>query len=781
MMFTEKVFALISFTIPAVVLFSVAAVADDLVGSPVGNGKVSSADTGATIYSNQCASCHGLNGQGTADIYPTPLVGDSSIGELRQIIADTMPEDDPESCVGDDAVAVSHYIHETFYSEAARLRNRAPTVTLARLTGDQLRQSLADLYASQSGVARLHGEHGVQANYFDASRWKKEKLRIERVDPTIDFDFALESPGDGIQPEEFFIQWIGTLKVDRSGEHEIVLRTTCSSMLKFGDQQRILIDNHVQSEGRTEFRRRLRLDAGRGYPFELTLTQRKRKTGRTPASISLSWTPPGGAEQIIPTRNLLATRFPSAFSLQQKLPPDDRSYGYERGTQISRSWDDSVTQAAIEFSRYAEGELWPRYQQKHKKESDPDRSELKKFLNELVETAFRGSLDDDTRARYIDKQVAATEDDAEAIRRVCLIALKSPRFLYPLLDTSESVSQRVANRLALVLHDSIPVDDWLCKRIERGELENEKQISDAAWRMVNDYRTQGKTRAFLAHWFHVEDDDEIAKDGDLYPGFDRALVGDLRASFDAFVDDVVWSEASDFRQFFNADYVYTTKRLFDFYGETWKPVDSSAMLSRSVSDPSFRRGLLNHPLLMSQLSYFKTTSPIHRGVFLNRYLLGRTLRPPNQAFTPLNPDLHPGLTTRERVTLQTNDVNCQVCHQKINGLGFALENYDAVGRLRETENGHPIDASGVYVTSDEDTIEFLGATELADFLVSSDDCHRAFVESAFEYFAKQPIAAYGPDTLDHLTKQFQSNQFKVRDLIVAIAIVASQPTLESRL
>ncbi|TWU36680.1 PA14 domain protein [Novipirellula aureliae] len=775
MPFTTKIVVAIFFAFPTVAPLSTVAMAEDMPHTLAEHDNGGGENTGAAIYSSQCASCHGPNGQGTADNYPSPLVGDSSIGELSEIIAETMPEDDPDTCKDKDAEDVARYIHESFYSEAARQRQRTPTITLARLTGDQLRQSLADLYASQSGSAWLHQQHGVTGNYFDGPRWKKENLRIERVDPTIDFDFALGGPGEGIQPEEFYIQWIGTLKVDRSGEYEIVLRTTCSSMLTFGDRQRVLIDNHVQSEGRTEFKRRIRLDAGRGYPFELTLIQRKRKTGQTPASISLSWTPPGGAEEIIPTRNLLAARFPSAFSLQQNLPPDDHSYGYERGTQISRSWDDSVTQAAIEFSHYAEAELWPRYQQKHKKDSNQDRETLMGFLSDLVKTAFRGSLDDATRKQYIDKQVAATKDDAEAIRRVCLLALKSPRFLYPLLDTSESVSQRVANRLALVLHDSLPVDDWLCKQVERDQLVSEKQISNAAWQMVNDYRTRGKTRAFLAHWFHVDNEDELVKDGELYPGFDRELVGDLRASFDAFVEDVVWSDASDFRQFFQSDYGYTTDRIFEFYGEIWKPADPRSSLTRSVSDPSLRHGLLNHPLLMSQLSYFKTTSPIHRGVFLNRYLLGRTLRPPNQAFTPLNPDLHPGLTTRERVTLQTNDVNCQVCHQRINGLGFALENYDAVGRLREMENGHAIDASGFYVTSGEETVEFIGASELADFLVRSDDCHRAFVEAAFEHFVKQPIAAYGPDTLDRLTKQFQKTQFSVRDLIVSIAIVASQP------
>ncbi len=96
--------------------------------------------------------------------------------------------------------------------------------------------------------------------------------------------------------------------------------------------------------------------------------------------------------------------------------------------------------------------------------------------------------------------------------------------------------------------------------------------------------------------------------------------------------------------------------------------------------------MITHPYLMSALAYHDSTSPIHRGVFLIRFVLGRTLRPPAEAFAPLSPDLHPDLTTRERVELQTSPESCQVvCHSKINGLGFTLENFDAVGRYRELE------------------------------------------------------------------------------------------------
>jgi len=193
-----------------------------------------------------------------------------------------------------------------------------------------------------------------------------------------------------------------------------------------------------------------------------------------------------------------------------------------------------------------------------------------------------------------------------------------------------------------------------------------------------------------------------------------------------------------------------------------------------VTDDSRRYGLLTHPFLLSGLSYHNTTSPIHRGVFLIRYMLGRTLRPPNEAFSPISPDLHPDLTTRQRVSLQTSSDNCQVCHVKINGLGFTLENFDAVGRYREIEKDKPIDSSGRYTSRSSEEIYFSGVEELSKYLANSEDSHRAFVNRAFQYFVKQPIAAYGPTMLDELTEKFKSSGLNIRELIIEIALIASQ-------
>ena len=728
---------------------------------------------GKVIYQKDCMACHGELGEGTDEHYSEPLVGDATLGELSEVIAATMPEESPESCVGEDAKAVAAYIHFAFYSEAARVRNRPPSLALARLTAAQLRQSAADLYAHFENVPTLKTDRGCQGQYYTGGGRKAENRKIERVDPVIDFDWGKEPPGEGIDAEDFQIIWTGGILADETGDYEIVVDSTCSLVMDFGGRGRRLIDNHVQSGDKTEFREIVRLTAGRVYPFQIEFRQRKRKTEQPPARMKLSWVPPGGAEQVIPTRYLVPESVPSTYSLQATLPPDDRSYGYERGIAVNRQWDDSTTATAIEMAQVAIDEIWPNYQRRHKNDPNENREQLRSFLTEWVEVAFRGTLSDELQKVYVDKQVDATEDDAEAIKRVVLVSLKSPRFLYPLADRDRSVSQRVGNRLTLTLFDSLPSDRWLLDQIENNQFEDEAKIRRAAERMVDDYRVRGKTLDFLHHWLNLGHFGDLSKDSEMYPEFDRALIGDLKQSLNAFLEDVVWDESGDYRQLFLADWGYTTPRIREFYGEVWKPAKDGEGLQRTAADPGNRRGVLTHPYLMSGLAYHDSSSPIHRGVFLIRYMLGRTIRPPMDAFSPLSPDLHPELTTRQRVEFQTGDQACAVCHTKINPLGFTLENFDAVGRFRTEDRAKPVDASGTYTTRFDEKVELDGPETLAQFLAASPDAHRAFVSRAFQHFVKQPPAAYGTETLDQLTEKFVASGYNIRSLLVEIAVIAA--------
>ena len=148
-------------------------------------------------------------------------------------------------------------------------------------------------------------------------------------------------------------------------------------------------------------------------------------------------------------------------------------------------------------------------------------------------------------------------------------------------------------------------------------------------------------------------------------------------------------------------------------------------------EPEERAGLLTHPYLMATFAYTAASSPIHRGVFLARGVLGRSLRPPPEAVAPLAPDLHAELTTRERVDAANQPEGVpDRATAMINPLGFTLEHFDAVGRFREEEKGKPIDATGTYQTRAGETVKFSGVRDLASFLAGSEEAHAAFVAAA---------------------------------------------------
>lgn len=733
-------------------------------------------ERGQQIYMEQCADCHGNIGEGVESAYESPLAGDDSIGQLAATIGRTMPEGEPELCDGEDAQAVAEYVHYAFYSEAARIRNRPPRAILARLTAEQLRQSLADLYRTfDERLPELSGKQGLSAEYYDGDRERKKK--IERIDPQLAFDFGRESPGEGIKPEAFYIEWEGGLHVRESGRYEIVVDSSCSFIVDFGARDRELINNHVQSGEKTEFRRTLNLTGGRVYPLRIEFRQRKRKTELPPARISLRWVPPGGVEQVIPPENLVPDRCPPVFALQADLPPDDRSYGFERGLSVNRAWDESTTAAALEFADIAFEELWPSYQRRHRKDNNENRGQLKDFLSELLIKAVRGNWSDEDRRLLVDAQVDAEPDNREAVKRVILLGLKSPRFLYPSLPSNLPASGKASNSLALVLLDSVAVESWIVGRAEKGQLEKESDVRSVARRMVADLRTRAKVRQFMHEWLNLGHIGQITKDPEAYPGFDAAVQHDLKRSLDYSIEEVIWGSGGDFRELFTSKHGYTTRRLAGVLGADWGVPDDQADASDGLlfktNQADHRCGILTHPYLLSGLAYFDGTSPIHRGVFLIRHVMGRTLRPPSEAFTPLSPDLHPMLTTRQRVELQTSPESCQVCHAKINALGFALEQFDAIGRIREQDNGQIIDSSGQYTSRNGRLVDFTGHMDLASYIVESEDAHTAFVRKAFQHFVKQPPAAFGATTLEDLVRKFETSKFNIPQLIEEIAVIAA--------
>lgn len=711
---------------------------------------------GEEIYRTRCASCHGASGEGVSDEYGKPLAGDRPLAELADLIAETMPQDDPEACVGEDARKVAAFIYEAFYSKAAQARNSRPRIELSRLTVRQYQNAVADLLGSFAPGGRWDAQRGLAGEYFDDRRIRGDKRVLERRDANVAFIFGQSSPLPGkIKSEEFAIRWQGGVLAADTGEYEFIVRTENGARLWVNDSSGPLIDAWVKSGDQTEYRGSIRLLGGRVYPLVLEFFKSKEPS----ASVALWWKRPGQVEQVVDQRWLSPQRFPSVFVLHTPFPPDDRSAGYERGAAISKQWDQAATYAAVEVAGYVAANL-PKLAGYREGAADAARR-LREFCHRFAERAFRRPLSEEERRFFVERQFDAAARPESAVKAVVLLVLKSPRFLYREIGGGRS-SYDVAARISFGLWDSLP-DDELLKAAAGGQLETPEQVAGQARRMLGDLRTRSKLREFLHQWLRLDQADDIAKDRQLFPDFDEAIVSDLRDSLDLFLDEEVWSQRSDFRRLLLADYVYLNGRLAGFYGVD---LPADAAFQRVALDSGQRAGVVSHPLLLSALAYYSTSSPIHRGVFVVRSLLGRGLRPPPEAVAPLSPDLHPDLTTRQRVALQTSPSACQTCHGIVNPLGFALENFDAVGRYRAEEKGQPIDAGGRYRTLSGATVDFTGPRELAEFLAASDEVHAAFVEQLFHHVVKQPVAAFGHRLHETLLAGFAGSEYRIQELLI---------------
>jgi len=736
---------------------------------------------GARVYAEKCASCHGAKGEGSKE-YGKPLAGSKSIGQLARLIEETMPEDDPGTCVGEEARGVAAYLHDAFYSKTAQARNKPARVELSRLTVRQYRNAVTDLIGGFRGHGTWGDRRGLKGEYYKSRRVGRDNDRvIERLDPEVRFDFGVAGPApepEKFKPYEFAAQWRGSVLAPETGEYEFIVRTDNATRLWVNDPDRPLIDALVRSGDDAEHRQTIFLLGGRAYPIRLEFVKSKqgvndseeKKAAAPPvkASISLEWKPPHRVAEVIPPHCLSPAEFPASFAAETPFPPDDRSVGYERGTSVSKAWDLATTDAAIEVTAYIAGHL---RELAGTKDDTADRADkLRAFCLKLAERAFRRPLTDDQVKTYVDRQFEQVADPETAVKRSCLLVLKSPRFLYRELSGGGPDTHDVASRLSFGLWDSLP-DAELLDAAAHGRLATRDQLVQQAERMLGDLRARSKVREFFLQWLKVDQVPDIAKDSEKYPGFDQAVASDLRTSLDLFLDDVAWGDAPDFRRLLLADDLYLNGRLAKFYGADL-PADSPFRKVKPAEGE--RSGVLTHPYLLANFAYTSTSSPIHRGVFIARSVLGRSLRPPPEAVAPLAPDLHAGLSTRERVALQTSPKACLSCHEMINPLGFGLENYDAIGRFRGEEKGRPVDACGTYEPPSGDPAKFAGARELAAVLASSDETHAAFVEQFFHHLVKQPIRAFGPDRQADLTRSFGSNGFHLRKLMVEI-VAGSAP------
>ena len=485
--------------------------------------------TGEQIYVQHCASCHGRDGEGVEDEYSDPLVGERSLANLTRYVEKWMPEEKPKSIVGEDAKKVSQYVFDTFYSPQAQVKRNPPRVELSRLTSRQYRNAVADLlgsFTNQGDDGNKHGDkRGLHAEFFSGGRrFNDRRAVLDRFDEKVDFNFGEQGPSDKVGKDEYAARWSGSIFAPETGEYEFIVETDNGTRLWVNEYDALdpQLDMWVRSGNDRRHSTSVFLLGGRSYRIQLEIFKEKREKV---SSATLKWKPPHGAEEVIPSRVLSPNRVAKAFVLSTPLPPDDRSMGYVRGTMVSKAWDEATTYAALEAA-----DTVIRYRELFTGRASSD-AELKDrarfFARQFVERAFRRPLTDDQAKFFVDRQFENSPDLETALKKVVLLALKSPRFLYHEVGTKKTDAYDIASRISFGLWDSLP-DEKLLAAARAGRLDTREGIVAEVNRMMADPRTKAKMREFFHTWLNLDRLHELAKDSKQYQDLNEHVMANMR-------------------------------------------------------------------------------------------------------------------------------------------------------------------------------------------------------------------------------------------------------------
>ena len=255
----------------------------------------------------------------------------------------------------------------------------------------------------------------------------------------------------------------------------------------------------------------------------------------------------------------------------------------------------------------------------------------------------------------------------------------------------------LASRLSFFLWSSIP-DDELLDLAERGRLSDPGVREGQVRRMLADARASALVDNFAGQWLSLRSVEGIAPDPNLFPGFDENLREALRRETELFFESQLREDRSVV-ELLSADYTFLNERLARHYGIPGVTGSHYRRVTLTGKEPAAtrRRGLLGHGSILAVTSYGNRTSPVLRAKWLLENVLGTPPAPPPPDIPPLPAGGEGGepRTVRERLAQHRANPACAACHAPMDPLGFALENFDAIGRWRTSDAGFPVDASAV--------------------------------------------------------------------------------------
>jgi mono/diheme cytochrome c family protein len=358
------------------------------------------------------------------------------------------------------------------------------------------------------------------------------------------------------------------------------------------------------------------------------------------------------------------------------------------------------------------------------------------------------------------------------ISRALSAVLINPEFLFrvetePKNATSGAAYRisdlELASRLSFFLWSSIP-DDELLDAAVKGRLSRPDELEKQARRMLADPRSFNLSSNFAGQWLRLRNLDAVTPSTRLFPDFDDNVRQAFRQETELFLDSIVREDRS-ILEMIRTDYTFLNERLARHYGIP--NVYGTRFRRVTLTPESHRGGLLRHGSVLSVTSYATRTSPIIRGVYVLSNIFGAPPPPPLPNVPALDEStVSANLPMRERLAAHRKNAVCANCHRTIDPVGFALENFNAVGQWRELEGeGEAIDSSGAL----PGVGEFRGIKGLEDALLSQPELFTAtLTEKLLTFALGRGIEHYDAPAVRKIVRDAEKDKYRFSSVILGI-------------
>jgi hypothetical protein len=395
------------------------------------------------------------------------------------------------------------------------------------------------------------------------------------------------------------------------------------------------------------------------------------------------------------------------------------------------------------------------------------------LVEKLGTRLFRRPMLDEEKSKWQSFATLALKEGLpplEALEYVLRGMLVSPSFLYrtepqPAGEIQHDIALvdefSLASRLSYFLW-SAPPDDRLQQLAAKGELR--QSLATEVKRMIGDWRGWSLVEDFAGQWLQLRDIDLASPNERAFPDWKGGIANSLKKESQSFVDHILRENRSVI-EFLNADYTFLNDKLARYYGIQGVKGDKYQKVSLQGTP---RGGILTHGSILTLTSTPTRTSPVKRGKYLLENILGTPPPPAPGGVPPLDEKKarSSNVTLRQQFAEHRSNASCAGCHAFLDPMGFAFENYDAIGRWRDQEKKLPIDASGSLVRGQT----FQNLAELRNLLVRDmgDQFVKNLTENLLTYALGRGVEYSDKPTVEAIMRKAKATGYRFQDLILAV-------------